>query len=399
MKKLLLLGGSTQQIPAIDYAAKQGYYTVLCDYLPDNPGQRYARKYYCASTTDKQAVLEIAQKEKVNGIVAYASDPAAPTAAFVAEKLGLPTNPYKSVEILAIKDLFRKFLKENNFTCPQSGSCNNIEQAKAGIETFIFPIMIKPVDSSGSKGIRCINSPDELEEAFEYAMSISRMKNVIIEEYIERAHEYMIGGDCFVLNGKVEFWGLLNCHRNTKVNPLIPVGKSYPLLIDEERLPEIYRTVQKTVELLNIQFGGFNLELMFDKTGKLYFIEMGPRNGGNMIPELLQKITGVNLIGAAVESALGNTSIDLQYTYPSSAFYATHVLHTIQNGNFQRIEYHSKLKRYIIEKVIYKKTGDPVRYFDGADKAIGILFMKFNSMDEMLDIVDSMNILVNIVVD
>ncbi len=85
LKKILLLGGSTQQIPAIEYANKMGYYTLLCDYLPDNPGKKYADKFYCVSTTDKDAVLKVAEKEKIDGIVAYASDPAAPTAAYVAE--------------------------------------------------------------------------------------------------------------------------------------------------------------------------------------------------------------------------------------------------------------------------------------------------------------------------
>ena len=106
MKKILLLGGSAQQIIAIQTAKRLGYHTVLCDYLKDNPGQYYADKFYLTSTTDKLSVLDVAKKEKVDGVLAYASDPAAPTAAFVAEKLGLAGSPFKSVEILCNKDLF-----------------------------------------------------------------------------------------------------------------------------------------------------------------------------------------------------------------------------------------------------------------------------------------------------
>ena len=104
MKKVLLLGGSAQQIIAIETAKKLGYYTVLCDYLTDNPGQYHADKFYLVSTTDKEAVLDVTKKESVDGVLAYASDPAAPTAAYVAEKLGLPGNPYESVETLCNKD-------------------------------------------------------------------------------------------------------------------------------------------------------------------------------------------------------------------------------------------------------------------------------------------------------
>ena len=87
MKKLLLLGGSAQQIIAIKKAKELGYKTILCDYLKDNPGQYVADVFYQESTTDKQKILEIAKKECIDGIVAYASDPAAPSAAYVAEKL------------------------------------------------------------------------------------------------------------------------------------------------------------------------------------------------------------------------------------------------------------------------------------------------------------------------
>ena len=83
MKKILLLGGSAQQVIAVETAKKLGYYTVLCDYLPDNPGQYVADKFYLESTTDKKTILKIAEKEKVSGILAYASDPAAPTAAYL----------------------------------------------------------------------------------------------------------------------------------------------------------------------------------------------------------------------------------------------------------------------------------------------------------------------------
>ena len=102
-KKILMLGGSAQQVVAINAAKDMGYYTVLCDYLPDNPGQYVADKYYNTSTTDIEAVYEIAKKEQVCGILAYASDPAALPAAIVANRLGLPTNPPEAVEILGVK--------------------------------------------------------------------------------------------------------------------------------------------------------------------------------------------------------------------------------------------------------------------------------------------------------
>lgn len=390
MKKILLLGGSTQQIPAIEYANSRGYYTVLCDYLPDNPGQNYAKKFYCVSTTDKDAILEVAKNENVDGVVAYASDPAAPTAAYVAEKLGLPTNPYKSVEILAFKDKFREFLRENNFNCPKAKGFSASESAKEEISHFIFPVMVKPIDSSGSKGVSKVEKLEDFEEAYKIALDNSRGKSIIVEEFIVQDHEFMIGGDCFVLNGKVAYWGLLNCHRDPKVNALVPVGKSYPLLISESRINKVKEEIQKVVDILDIKFGGFNLEVMIDEKERVFLIEMGPRNGGNMIPDLLKIINNVDLIGATVETAIGNNSLVLE-AETNNGFYATHNIHTEKNGSFVDIKYKNAIEDKIIKKIIYKKKGDPVQYFDGANKVIGILFLKFNGIEEMINILSEID--------
>ena len=170
-KKLLLLGGSAQQIVAIDTAKRLGYITVLCDYLPENPGQYHADKFYQISTTDKDAVLAVAKKEQIDGIIAYASDPAAPTAAYVAEKMGLPTNPYQSVEILCNKDLFRKFLRENGMNAPQAGGYSTVEEALSDLQRFSLPVIVKPVDSSGSKGATVLHSWDSVKAALDFAFS------------------------------------------------------------------------------------------------------------------------------------------------------------------------------------------------------------------------------------
>lgn len=98
MKRILFLGGAPTQIPPIKYALEQGHYVITCDYLPENPGHKLAHEYHDVSTTDKEAVLALAKSLNIDGIVAYASDPAAPTAAYVSENLGLPGNPYESVE-------------------------------------------------------------------------------------------------------------------------------------------------------------------------------------------------------------------------------------------------------------------------------------------------------------
>lgn len=386
MKKILLLGGSDQQIVAIKTAKNLGYYTVLCDYLPDNPGQYVADKFFLVSTTNKEAVLKVASDECVDAILAYASDPAAPTAAYVAEKLNLPTNPYESVMTLCNKDLFRNFLKENGFNTPVARGYGNNNVDKT---LFSLPVIIKPVDSSGSKGATVLHSWDNLNEALEFAFSFSRSHRIIVEEYIEKKHEYLIGGDIFVNDGKVILWGLLNCHRDNKVNPLVPVGKSYPLILDEVDEKAVQDTLQSMVDKLGIRFGSVNVELIVDKNNKVWPIDVGPRAGGNMIPDLLGMIFGADVVEMAVLAAMGeHLNCEIGEGIP---FYATHNLHTNQNGAYKAIEFSDELEKKIVKKCLYKKGGDKVEFFDNAAKALGIIFMKFDNQEDMSSILGSIN--------
>lgn len=386
MKKILLLGGSAQQIVAIRTARKHGYYTVLCDYLTDNPGQYEADKFYLVSTTDKDAVLKVATDEKVDGILAYASDPAAPTAAYVAEKLGLPTNPYESVETLCNKDRFRAFLKKNGFNTPNSAGYSD-----KNVDTSLFslPVIIKPVDSSGSKGATVLNSWEGLDKALNFAFSFSRSHRLIVEEFIEKKHEYLIGGDIFVADGKVILWGLLNCHRDSAVNPLVPVGKSYPLMLDKTDEDEVKSTLQRIVDKLGLRFGSVNVELVVDKSNKVWPIDIGPRAGGNMIPDLLGMIFGTDVVEMAVLAAMGEKVCpEIKEDIP---YFATHNLHSDQNGIYESIEFSDELERYIVKKCLYKKSGDTVEYFDNAAKALGIIFLKFEDQKTMKYILDKIN--------
>lgn len=388
MKKILLLGGSAQQVIAIETAKRLGYYTILCDFLDDNPGQYAADKFYLESTTDKEKILEIAEKEKIDGILAYASDPAAPTAAYVAEKLGLPGNPYDSVEILCNKDRFRKFLAENDFCTPQAKGYSNVDDAINDLKNnmFKYPIIIKPVDSSGSKGATVLNSIDDISNALCFAFSFSKTNRIIIEEYIEKKHKYLVGGDIFVVDGKIELFGLLNCHRDNKANPLVPVGKSYPLLLEKQDIEAIKKELQRLITGLHIKFGSVNVELVIDKNDNIWFIDIGPRAGGNMIPDLLSEIYKIDLVEKAVLASMGETVvIKLSNNHN---FYSTYNLHSINNGLYKKIDFSKNISQYIIKKSLYKKAGDKVEYFDNASKALGIVFMKFDNMEQMLHMMD-----------
>ena len=286
-KKILLLGGSAQQVVAIKTAKEMGYYTVLCDYLPDNPGQYVADKYYNISTTNVESVYEVARSEGVKGILAYASDPAALPAAIIADRLGLPTNPPESVAILGVKHKFREFLRENGLPCPKVYTFHpedDLDSIKESIKNFSLPIVVKPTDSSGSKGVSMLEDLEGLRKAIEWADRYSRNKILIIEEFITRGFPHVIGGDIFVSDGKVVLLGEMACLRDNSRTGLIPIGKKKPSGLNQLQISRIYDTLQHVITALQIRFGELNIEILLDTDDKVHILELGPRAGGNMIP-------------------------------------------------------------------------------------------------------------------
>lgn len=401
MKKILLLGGSAQQLVAIRAAKELGYYTVVCDYLPDNPGQYEADKFYGISTTDVGAVYEVATKEGVDGILAYASDPAALPAAIVAERLGLPTNPAKSVEILGLKYPWRVFLQNNGFACPKMYSFNPetpINEIIDKVKNFKFPLVVKPTDSSGSKGVTVLDDYNELEKAISWADSYSRNKILIIEEYIQRGFPSVIGGDIFVWDRKVVLYGEMECLRDTVKSPLIPIGKKKPAPLNEKQKNRIHDELQRIITALDIRFGELNIEIILDKEDNVHFLELGPRAGGNMIPIQLSDAFDIDLVKANVQAAMGVTPDFVNTQVESLAgCYMHYVLHSYENGTFKDVEIDRSVEKYIYRKVIYKKAGDNVEIFDGAGKALGIVFLHFDTVDEMEHFCQNHNSLIKIV--
>ena len=161
-KSILVVGGSSPIIPFIKRCQEIGYEVVCCDKNVNPPCKNYANYYYPVDATDNLKVLEIAKKYNVSAASTYAADPLSPTAAFVSEKLDLIGNPYESVRLLTQKHKFRSFLKSNGFKVPFFQVHNSLNEAFEALSDFKSDCFIKPVDSSGSKGVSKI-SPTELD--------------------------------------------------------------------------------------------------------------------------------------------------------------------------------------------------------------------------------------------
>lgn len=388
MKKIMLLGGNYFQMTATKAAKELGHYVISVDYLPDNPAHKLADEYHNVSTVDKEEVLKLAQELKIDGIVSYASDVSAPTAAYVAEKMGLPTNPYESVMILTHKDLFRPFLIEHGFNSPKSKGFADMKDALEFFRSLGKPAMIKPSDSNGSKGATRVDSEADFEAAFNKAMSFSRQKVVIVEEFLIR-DGHQIAGDGFIVDGELVFAGFMSEHFDKLCNPLVPIGESYPSYISDELKAKAKAEINRLMKLLGMKFGAINMDFIIDSKGDVYIIEIGPRNGGNLITDVIREASGIDLAKCTIQAALG-LEFDRDFDKPIHTYVSSYVVHSLHDGIYDKTEISSEIKDDIILFKDLTQSGDKVQMFDNAALGTGAMLIKYDSIEQMVERMDNM---------
>ncbi len=375
MKTLLLLGGSRYLLPVIQEAKALDCRVVTCDYLPDNYAHRFSDAYFNVSIVDREAVLALAKELKIDGVMSFACDPGVVTAAYVAEKLGLPNvGPLASVELLQDKGSFRRFLEENDFPVPRARSCSSPEEAMAG--ELHFPLMVKPVDSAGSKGVSRVETPEALPGAIRYALGFSRCGRVILEDYIASVG-FPSDTECFVLNGELRFVSYNNQYFDPKAdNPYTPSGFTWPSTMPESAQQNLTEQLQRLLRLLHMGTAVYNIECRLGQDGVPYLMEVSPRGGGNRLCEMLRYTTGVNLIRSAVQAALG-----LPVDEPAPPVYSGNwsyvALHSYESGVFQGLDLAPEARAALVEEDLWFQPGERVEAFTGANKTIGTLVLNW----------------------
>lgn len=389
MKKLLLLGGLRYLLPVIEAAHKEGIYVITVDYLPNNIAHKYSDEYHNVSIIDKEAVLRLAMELKVDGIMSFAVDPGVVTAAYVQDKMGLASaGPYESVEILQNKGRFRKFLTDNGFNVPKAKSYEDINDALSDVVKMSFPVIVKPTDSAGSKGVTRVDNKQDLPKAMTYAIENSLSKTFIIEDFIEK-QGFSSDTDCFVVDGKFKFFSFSAQRFDEKAsNPYVPAAYSWQnanymqpsaTFRHQETLK---KELQRLITILNMRTSIYNIETRVSTEGKPYIMEVSPRGGGNRLAEVIRYATGVDMIRASVKAALGEEITNIEQK-PYNGYWAEMILHSDKAGAFQSLQIDESLTKNIVETDLWVKQGDKVNQFNGANDAIGTLILKFDSSNEL----------------
>lgn len=380
----MLLGGIRYLLPAIEAAHKHGIYVITVDFLPNNIAHKYSDEYHNVSILDKEAVLKLAQELKIDGILSYAVDPGVVAAAYVAEQMGLSfTCSYEAACILQDKSCFRRFLTEYGFNVPKAKGYSNAEEAQNNVDYFNWPVIVKPVDSAGSKGVSRVDDPKDLQRAIAHALEASHNGHFIIEDFLE-LDGYQSSADCFSVDGKLVYADYSDqLFDKEAANPYTPALEIWPSTMQQKHQDYLTNELQRLLTLLHCGTGLYNVESRLCKNGKPYIMEVSPRAGGNRIAELQRIGTGIDLIEAEVLKAVGEP-IPFEINMPKyDGCYVNDIVHSLHTGTYQGIEYDEQFKNeHVISEAIYPAVGEHVEAFHGANNAIGSIFLKFASRQE-----------------
>lgn len=391
MKKLMLLGGLRYLLPVIEAAHQQGYYVITCDYLPHNIAHKYSDEYVDVSIVDKEAVLKVAREKKIDGIMSFAVDPGVITASYVQNEMGLPSfGPYESVCILQNKDRFRAFLTEHGFNVPKAKGFGSMDEALAAKDWYPWPVIVKPTDSAGSKGVSRVDRFEDLKPALEDAFEHSISGRVIVEEFIEK-QGCSSDSDSFSLDGGLVFTSF-SAQRFDRdaTNEYVPAAYSWPSTFTDDQEAYLKSELQRLLTLLHMQTSVYNIETRIGTNGKPYIMEVSPRGGGNRLAEMARMGTGVDIITACVRAAVGDSVPTIeQKTF--DGHWAEVILHSEKTGKFKQLNISPEVVPYIKQTDLWVMPGDTVNTFRGANDTIGTLVMRFDTEKKLLDAMDGVN--------
>lgn len=298
MSKLAVIGASYLQLPLVKKAKEMGL-TVICFAWADGAVCKdLADAFYPISVVDKDAILEVCLREKIDGIATIASDVAAPTVAYVAEKMGLPGNSCESALKANNKHLMRDAFLEGGIPCP---AYRMVKSADESVE-IPFPLIVKPSDRSGSMAVSRVDSPEELRKAIAEALAASFAGEAMVEQCIE-------GREI-----SVEFISCAGRHYPLQITDKVTTGAPHfvelehhqPARLSASQYKDIYALTSRALDALGITDGASHTEYKITRAGEIYIMETGARMGGDFIgSDLVYLSTGYDFLKGVIDVALG----------------------------------------------------------------------------------------------
>ncbi len=373
MKRLLIIGASHLQLPAIQKAKEMGLYVGVVDFNPDAVGISAADEYFNISTIDEEGVYQAARKFRADGIMTLATDMPMRSVAYAANKLGLVGISYDTAIKATDKGEMIKAFEASNVEHPWYYILSSLDELETVENRITFPCISKPVDNAGSRGVMLVHSRGELNEAVKYSSLNGRNGGVIIEEYLEGSE---VSVEIIVVDGTVHILQITD-KLTTGAPHFVEMGHSQPSQLEDENIDAIRDLAVRAVRAVGINNGPAHVEIMLTKKGPR-MIELGARMGGDCITtHLVPLSTGIDMIKATIDICLGDVP-DLEYKFHKGS--AIRYLRQ-SHGTIQKIEGVETAKSYegVKQVTFVKEIGDSVKNINSSVDRIGYVIAQAES--------------------
>ena len=381
MKKIMILGASILQVPAIKKAKDMGLYVITVDMDEYAVGFEYADKSYVISTLDQEAVLDVARKEKIDGIMTIASDRPMTTVAKVVEEMNLSGINSQVALNATNKAIMRKCLQEAGVPVPLFYTLKNKEEFLFAVKNFTKKCILKPADNSGSRGIFLIENTqniDLINKAYAYTSQYSNSGDMLLEEFMEgpevSVETLSVGGECKVI--------AITDKLTTGAPNFVEMGHSQPSLLPDYICKKIEKITIDAVNAIGIQSGPAHTEVMVTKEGPK-IVELGARLGGdNITTHLVPLSTGVDMVECCIRIALGeNFDYDAKFSKASSIRYFETDKGTIRGieglGDSEKID-------GIKQITIIRKLGEYIDKINSSSDRVGFVISQADTVEQAL---------------
>lgn len=393
MKKVLIIGASVLQLPAIKKAKEMGFHVGVVDYNPEAMGIKHSDEFFNISTIDTPGILEVAKSFNPDGILTLATDMPMRSIAAVTKELGLPGISVESAIKTTDKGEMILAFKNHRVSSPWFYIVQNQDEFVEISERITYPCIIKPVDNAGSRGVILVNSYSGLNEAYTYSKQHARNGSVIIEEYMT-GNEVSV--ETMSVNGHVNVLAITD-KMTTGAPHFVEMGHSQPSRLPQSTQNKIKNLAAEAIDAVGITNGPAHVEIMVTPEGPK-MIELGARMGGdNITTHLVPLSTGIDMVKATIQVALGETpDLTPKFNKGSAIRYLK-----VEPGILKEISGIGEAKKLpgVKEIILTKNVGDNVTPVRSSTDRTGYVIAQGDNAENAINIckeaIDQLDIKVN----
>ncbi len=390
MKKLLVLNGSHSDIQLIQAGKKLGYYVYTTGNRPDLIGHAYADEYICGDFSKPEEIYALFCDKGLDAVCSCANDFGAITASYLADRIGLPGHDsYETTLILHHKDKFKQFSAEHGIHTPKASAFACIEDALSAPGRR-YPLMVKPIDLTGGKGISCTENDAEYEAAVREAFRRSPHGRIVTEPFIRGTQHSF---STFLIDQKVAAY--FSDNEYSYLNPYLVSTSGGPATDVQKAERILISDAEKIASLLHLRDGVFHYQYILSETGEPYILEITRRCSGDWYSEPVKHATGIEWAEWIVRTECGLPCDDFPRGAKQQGFCGRHCIMGDRNGTVKDLYIADEIRPHIYDSIQWWKPGYRIDNYL-ADK-IGILFLQYDSEAQMLDLLSRINDLVKII--